>query len=88
MNQLINYFETIPSLHRGLILVGGITVFWLIENAFPLFKFKYNKFNHAGINIFFTLTTIIINFAMAFILLFTADLATQQILAFFNGYQP
>ena len=78
MNQLINYFETIPSLHRGLILVGGITVFWLIENAFPLFKFKYNKFNHAGINIFFTLTTVIVNFAMAFILLFTADLATQQ----------
>ena len=78
MNQLINYFETIPSLHRGLILVGGITVFWLIENAFPLFKFKYNKFNHAGINIFFTLTTIIVNFAMAFILLFAADLAIQQ----------
>ena len=78
MNQLINYFETIPSLHRGLILVGGITVFWLIENAFPLFKFKYNKFNHAGINIFFTLTTVIVNFAMAFILLFAADLAIQQ----------
>lgn len=78
MNQLIDYFETIPSLHRGLILVGGITVFWLIENAFPLFKFKYNKFNHAGINIFFTLTTIIVNFAMAFILLFAADLAIQQ----------
>jgi sterol desaturase/sphingolipid hydroxylase (fatty acid hydroxylase superfamily) len=78
MNTLIDYFETIPSLHRGLILVGGIAIFWLIENAFPLFKFKYNKFNHAGINIFFTLTTIIVNFAMAFILLFAADLATQQ----------
>jgi sterol desaturase/sphingolipid hydroxylase (fatty acid hydroxylase superfamily) len=78
MNLIIDYFETIPSLHRGLILVGGITVFWLIENAFPLFKFKYNKFNHAGINIFFTITTIIINFVMAFILLFAADLAIQQ----------
>lgn len=78
MNLLIDYFETIPSIHRGLILVGGITVFWLIENAFPLFIFKYNKFNHAGINIFFTLTTIIINFVMAFILLFAADLAIQQ----------
>lgn len=78
MNTLIDYFETIPSLHRGLILVGGIAVFWLIENAFPLFKFQYNKINHAGINIFFTVTTIIINFVMAFILLLAADLAIQQ----------
>jgi sterol desaturase/sphingolipid hydroxylase (fatty acid hydroxylase superfamily) len=78
MNTLIDYFETIPSLHRGLILVGGIAIFWLIENAFPLFKFQYNKINHAGINIFFTITTIIVNFVMAFILLLAADLAIQQ----------
>lgn len=78
MNTLIDYFETIPSLHRGLILVGGIAIFWLIENAFPLFKFQYNKINHAGINIFFTVTTIIVNFVMAFILLLAADFAIQQ----------
>jgi len=78
MNTVIDYFETIPSLHRGLILVGGIAVFWLIENAFPLFKFQYNKINHAGINIFFTITTIIVNFVMAFILLLAADFAIQQ----------
>jgi sterol desaturase/sphingolipid hydroxylase (fatty acid hydroxylase superfamily) len=78
METLIDYFETIPSLHRGLILVGGITLFWLIENAFPLFKFKYRKIHHAGINIFFTLTTIGVNFAMAFILLLAADFSIQQ----------
>jgi sterol desaturase/sphingolipid hydroxylase (fatty acid hydroxylase superfamily) len=49
--------------------VGGITLFWLIENAFPLFKFNYKKWQHAGINFFMTLTTIIINFSLAFILL-------------------
>ena len=69
MNEIIAYFETIPSSHRSLILVGGITIFWIIENAFPLFKFNYKKWNHAGLNIFFTLTTIIINFLLAFILL-------------------
>ncbi|PKP14709.1 MAG: sterol desaturase, partial [Bacteroidetes bacterium HGW-Bacteroidetes-23] len=78
MHTLIDYFETIPSLHRGLILVGGIAIFWLIENTFPLFKFQYNKLNHAGINIFFTITTIIVNFVMAFILLLAADFAIQQ----------
>jgi sterol desaturase/sphingolipid hydroxylase (fatty acid hydroxylase superfamily) len=73
MNDIISYFSTIPSSHRSLILVGGITIFWLIENAFPLFNFQYKKWQHAGINIFMTLTTIIVNFSLAFILLKTSD---------------
>lgn len=73
MNEIIDYFSTIPSSHRSLILVSGITIFWLIENAFPLFRFDYKKWNHAGINFFFTLTTIVINFMLAFLLLKTAD---------------
>lgn len=75
MNEIVNYFSSIPSSHRSLILVGGITIFWLIENAFPLFKFTYKKWHHAGINLFLTLTTIIINFSLAFILLKTSDWA-------------
>lgn len=73
METIINYFETIPSLHRSIILVGGLTFFWLLEGALPLFRFKYNKWRHAVPNIFFTLTTIIINFALAFLLLKSAD---------------
>lgn len=73
MDTIIAYFSTIPSLHRGLILAGGIAFFWLLEGAQPLFKFKYNKWQHAGINIFFTITTIIVNFAMAFLLLMAAE---------------
>ncbi|MFY8187735.1 MAG: sterol desaturase family protein [Flavobacterium sp.] len=72
METIIQYFSEIPSLHRGLILAGGIAFFWLIEEAKPLFKMQYNKISHAGINIFFTLTTIIVNFGMAFILVKTA----------------
>lgn len=73
MDTIISYFSTIPSSHRSLILVSGITIFWLIENAFPLFNFKYRRWHHAGINIFFTITTIIVNFCLAFILLQVAD---------------
>lgn len=73
MNEIIAYFSSIPSSHRSLILVGGITLFWLIENAFPLFKFNYKKWQHAGINFFMTFTTIIVNFSLAFILLKTSD---------------
>lgn len=73
MEALLNYFETIPSHHRAIIIVGGLTFFWLIEGGLPLFKFKYNKWKHAVPNIFFTITTIIINFALAFLLLKSAD---------------
>lgn len=78
MEHLINYFETISSLHRGLILAGGIALFWIVESVNPFFKFKYDKIHHAGINLFFTLTTIIINFALAFILLNTAQFVVTQ----------
>lgn len=78
MNDIITYFSTIPSSHRSLILVGGITLFWLIENTFPLFQMQYKKWHHAGINIFFTLTTIIVNFVLAFILIKTAVWTTEN----------
>jgi len=73
MQTIIDYFETIPSLHRSIILVGGITFFWILEGAVPLFRFNYKKWKHAMPNLFFTLTTIIVNFALAFLLLKTAD---------------
>ncbi|MFV8373915.1 sterol desaturase family protein [Flavobacterium sp. LB1P71] len=73
MNTIIAYFSTIPSSHRSLILVGGITIFWLIEDAFPLLNFTYKKWHHASINIFLTFTTIVVNFCLAFILLKAAD---------------
>ena len=78
MEKLAAYFESIPSSHRSAILVGGITIFWLIENAFPLFRFSYNKYRHAGINIFFTLTTIIVNFLLAFLLVKASDWAVEN----------
>jgi len=66
------YFESIPSRDRSILLAVGIAFFWLMETAFPLFRFSYRKWKHAGINIFFTLTTIIVNFALAFLLLQTS----------------
>lgn len=73
MDKIIEYFQTIPSAHRALILAGGITLFWIIESFIPLFHFKYNKWKHAAINIFFTITTIIVNFAFALIIVKASD---------------
>lgn len=78
MEKLVAYFETIPSSHRSLLLVGGITFFWMIENAYPLFHFSYHKIRHAGINIVFTLTTILVNFSLAFLLVQSSQWATTS----------
>ena len=67
--EITQYFESIPSSHRSLILIGGITFFWLLESGFPLLQMQYKKWQHAAINFFFTFTTIVINFSLAFILL-------------------
>jgi sterol desaturase/sphingolipid hydroxylase (fatty acid hydroxylase superfamily) len=78
MEKIVEYFTHIPSAHRSAILVGGIALFWLIESGVPLIRFRYNKWSHAGTNIFFTLTTIIINFCLAFLLLKGSDWAVAN----------
>ena len=73
MVNLIQYFENIPSLHRSIILVGGITLFWLIEGLVPTRRLAYKKWRHAFPNFFFTATSVLVNFFLAFLLLNTAD---------------
>ena len=73
MDEIVNYFENIPALHRSLLLVGGISFFWLLEGIIPLAQFNYKKWRHALPNFFFTLTTILINLSMAFLLLRMSD---------------
>lgn len=78
MESLLTYFETIPSLHRTLILVGGITFFWILEGVVPLFNIPYGKWKHSLPNFFFTLTTIVVNFPLAFLLLKSSDWAVEN----------
>ena len=88
MDNLIEYFENIPSIHRAVILVGGISFFWILEGTVPLFAFRYKKWKHALPNLFFTFTTIIINFLLAFLLLYTSDWVVENKYGFihlFNG---
>lgn len=69
MEAIIDYFDNISSLHRTIILFGGLSLFLLIENVSPFFQFKNNKVKHVGLNLFFTFTTILVNFVFAFILI-------------------
>lgn len=78
METLVQYFETIPSLHRILILTGGLAFFWMIEYIIPLFRFEYKKTRHAIANIFLTLTTMLVNLPFAYIIVLSADYVSEH----------
>ncbi len=78
MDTVINYFNQISSSHRAAILISGIILFWFIENHVPLFQFKYKKWKHAGVNFFFTFTTILVNFPLAIALVWASNWTEKQ----------
>lgn len=78
MDFIVDYFSDMPTTHRSLLLVGGLAIFFLIENAFPFFRLEYSKWKHTRLNLFFTLTTVIVNFAMAFILVASTLWVTEH----------
>lgn len=78
MESIVQYFSHIPSSHRSAILLGGLTLFMLLESGLPYYRERYSKFRHLGINLFFTFTTVLVNFVMAFILLKTSDWAVAS----------
>lgn len=78
MEELIAFFDNIPTVFRSGILIGGIVLFWVLEGILPLFTFVYKKFRHAGINLFFTLTTAIIGFGLASVLLAASDFVAAK----------
>lgn len=57
----MEYWTHIPSSHRVIILMGGMLFFWLVEGYYPLFKFSFNRFKHARVNLVFLGTTLILN---------------------------
>ena len=69
MHDLLHYFTHISDEVRGLFLVGGLTLFFFLESLSPLFKMDYSKLRHAGINITFTVITLIVNLLGAILIL-------------------
>ncbi|XOV92967.1 MAG: sterol desaturase family protein [Bacteroidota bacterium] len=78
MESFIGFFEEIPTWFRSLILIGGMMIFWIAEGLLPLFKNKYQRYRHAGLNLFFTLTTAIIGFGLAGLLLLASDYVSEN----------
>jgi len=69
LETIIHYFENIPSAHRSLLLVGGVSFFWLLEGFFPLIRFDYKKWTPLLENLLFKRKTILISFSIALLLI-------------------
>lgn len=78
MESIVNFFNDVPTEFRAGILISGILLFWILEGTVPLFRFGYKKFRHAGINLFLTLTTMIIGFGLAGVLLAASDMVAES----------
>lgn len=78
MEALIEFFENVPTWFRSGLLIGGIVLFWMAEGMLPMFRFQYKKLRHGGLNLFFTLTTAIIGFGLAGVLLAASNFVSQN----------
>lgn len=70
---MIEFFEHIPSHYRTAMLVAGLVLLWVIEGVIPRMRFSHNKYRHAGTNLFFTLTTALVNLGFAFLIVMASQ---------------
>ncbi|MCS5639755.1 MAG: sterol desaturase family protein [Candidatus Marinimicrobia bacterium] len=91
MQDVLAFFESIESSTRSLFLVSGLALFLSLEAIVPLFKMDYNKLRHAGINLTFTLITLIVNLFGALLIAAAVDFNLENetgILHFFQDLSP
>jgi len=77
MLELMQYFESMPTFHKlGWILVC-LVVSWVLEGAIPLVFTDYNKRAHVTKNLFFLVTSLLVNLVFGLltlgIILWSAD---------------
>jgi sterol desaturase/sphingolipid hydroxylase (fatty acid hydroxylase superfamily) len=61
METFLGYFEDMPVWQRLAWVMFCLSFCWVMEGVIPLFKFNYRKWKHAGVNLVFLTTTMIIN---------------------------
>ncbi|MBO9152953.1 sterol desaturase family protein [Chitinophaga sp. GCM10012297] len=75
---MTEFFEHIPSYYRTAFLVAGLVILWILEGVIPRLRFSGNRYRHAGANLFFTLTTAIVNLGFAFLVVKTSDFTAKD----------
>lgn len=61
MDAFLSFFENLTSIQKlGWIFIC-LTISWILEGSIPLIKFNYKKWKHAGVNLIFLGTSMLIN---------------------------
>ena len=61
MENILVFFAELPNHYKLLWVLICLSISWLLEFAVPLVQLNYKKWRHAGINLIFFSTSLIIN---------------------------
>ena len=61
METLLLFFEQMPNSQKLIWVMVCLAMSWLLEGNLPLTQLSYRKWKHAGANLVFLATTLIIN---------------------------
>ena len=61
MEAFLQFFEAMPAWQKLLWVLACLSFNWILEGAAPLIKFSYKKWRHAGVNLVFLSTSLLIN---------------------------
>lgn len=84
MESFMQFWEHIQSWQRMAILLGGMVFFWLLEGYYPLFTFSFRRYKHAGINLIFLLTTVILNLLLGTVTIMVCSYVTRHQIGLLN----
>ncbi len=62
MDALVLFFEQMPNWQKLTWIFICLSFSWILEGAIPLVNLSYKKWKHAGVNLIFLSTSLIVNF--------------------------
>ncbi|MFT5859146.1 MAG: sterol desaturase/sphingolipid hydroxylase (fatty acid hydroxylase superfamily) [Flavobacteriaceae bacterium] len=73
MKEFLDFFEFMPPYYKMAFISFSLMFCWALEYRKPLFNFKYSKFKHGRINLYFLLMISVINFVFGLFLVVGLD---------------
>ena len=61
MDAFLDFFAQMPTWYKLAWIMICLSVSWILEGNIPLSRFDYRKWKHAGVNLIFLSTSLIIN---------------------------
>lgn len=61
VESFLSFFQEMTSLQKLIWIFACLSISWIFEAAVPLFKHRYKKWSHAGVNLIFLACTMVIN---------------------------